>query len=59
MTHADWNRLRAESVPLVPSPERPGPDQLPHDLPDPGPQAQAWLRALRVVNPAAPALRPH
>jgi len=54
MTHTDRTRLRAESVPLVPSPERPGPDQLPHDFPDPGPQAQAWLRALRVVSPPPP-----
>jgi hypothetical protein len=59
MTQADWNRLRAESVPLVPSPERPGPDQLPHDLPDPGPQAQAWQRALRVVSPPAASVRAH
>jgi hypothetical protein len=59
MTHTDWTRLRAESVPLMPSPERPGQDQSPHDLPDPGPQAQAWLRALRVVSPPAPGFRPH
>jgi hypothetical protein len=59
LTHTDWSRLRAESVPLTPSPERPGPEQSPHDLPDPGPQALAWLRALRVVSPAASDLRPH
>ncbi len=59
MRAADWNRLRAESVPLMPSPERPGPDQTPHDLPDPGPQAQAWMRALRVVNPDAQSPRPN
>lgn len=32
-----------ESVPEIPSPERPDPnpfpDQTPHDVPDPGPQA--------------------
>jgi hypothetical protein len=57
MTRTDWARLRAESVPLVPSPERPGPDQMPHDLPDPGPQAQAWQRALRAVGATAPGVR--
>jgi hypothetical protein len=37
-----------ESVPMTPSPERP--EQAPHDVPDPGPQAIAWARALQVVH---------
>lgn len=37
-----------ESVPLSPSPERP--EQAPHDVPDSGPQAIAWARALQVVH---------
>jgi hypothetical protein len=39
---------QAESVPMTPSPERP--EQAPHDVPDPGPQALAWARALQVVH---------
>jgi hypothetical protein len=37
-----------EGVPVTPSPERP--EQAPHDVPDPGPQAIAWARALQVVH---------
>jgi hypothetical protein len=39
-----------ESQPEIPSP-MPPPEQTPHDIPDPGPQASAWRRALRVVRP--------
>jgi hypothetical protein len=42
--------MRNENIPVTPSPERPA--QAPHDVPDPGPQAAAWRRAIRVVSPA-------
>jgi hypothetical protein len=40
-------RWGEESVPPIPSPERP--PLTPHDPPDPAPQAAAWDRALRVI----------
>jgi hypothetical protein len=36
-----------ENIPATPSPERP--PQAPHDIPDPGPQAAAWRRAIKVI----------
>ena len=42
----------SESVPEIPSPERPDPnpfpDQTPHDVPDPGPQAAVRQPAAQV-----------
>jgi hypothetical protein len=45
-------RLKNESVPIPPSPERPPLE--PHDPPAPAPQAAAWRRALRVIAQAPP-----
>ena len=39
--------MRSEHVPFTPGRERPS--QPPRDPPDPGPQAAAWRRALKVV----------
>jgi hypothetical protein len=39
--------MDAENIPVTPSPERPA--QAPHDIPDPGPQATAWRRAIKVI----------
>jgi len=45
--------MRNENIPIPPSPERP--PLVPHDPPEPAPQAQAaaWRRALRVVSVVA------
>jgi hypothetical protein len=44
--------MNNENIPASPSPERP--PQVPHDVPDPGPQAAAWHRAIKVVKKRKP-----
>lgn len=48
--------MRTENIPTPLSPERP--PLAPHDPPEPAPQAEAWRRALRVVEHSEPPSAP-